>query len=218
MNKKDKTAEDILKLDPEKLTEEEKKDVIKTMGEYLVDDEEFNALLREEFETVSKGFDGARESFMPQIHIQGMKGEDGKRKHTLIMIAGELNTENKPKMMMGMGAKFAEDGAHLPAIVFMSNEAWTSKPSTDEKNPLAPSKDPNREEAIVIAGMTFDGRVNMAVASIKRSKKNAIILTKEYYIDYEHDKNDMQNNLLAYFMQGYAMGMATGSKKMKEKN
>ena len=41
---------------------------------------------------------------------------------------------------------------------------------------MAPSEDPDREEALIVAGLSFDGRANLATIPIERNEQDFIEL------------------------------------------
>jgi hypothetical protein len=121
------------------------------------------------------------------------------------------NPDEKFKIFKSIGAMFAEKKMNLVAV-YQVCEAWVSQQEKKEDGSfMRPSEDPNKMEAIIIAGMTVDGRTNMATVPFQRVTKDKVIFTKStQYIDYnEADKgHQLESNLLAEVFKGYLMGMA----------
>jgi hypothetical protein len=117
--------------------------------------------------------------------------------------------EQKIKTFTAMGIKFGE-ARKMVVATFFGSEAWMG--SGDEKDEtgetIMPSQQKNRQECLIMFGMSIDGMQSMISAPILR-KDNVKFVGKETVFD---DKGQ-ENNLLKAFYKGYAMGAFSPKKE-----
>lgn len=203
-----------------------KKDLnrLREEAQTFLTDAEFNELLHQGAEEDKVYFNEGEETFfIPQIKVYGLKEEGGKRPLTLAVLP-EFDENTKQKLVFGLGAKFFVEGKHHAIAAFMTTEAWTSIAGENgEIKHEKPSLDPNRQEALITAGLSLDGRTNMAMRSMNRlGKKGVISLGKATFDDFT-GKSSVKTMLLNNFYAGYMIAMISKVKEgiqdeKKEKN
>jgi hypothetical protein len=80
------------------------------------------------------------------------------------------NTEAKFELLDKIGSKLQEE--HLmPVLMVMASECWLSRyeGGVIPENAPPPSQDPNKQEKVMIIGLSIDGRAVMCLADITRS-------------------------------------------------
>ncbi len=185
-------------------------------GERVYSTEEFNKALHEQHEIERTQFlRTPLEQRVPKLIIMTrVKGKDDKLENQIIVCAiasGFEDAETKHKMMIGLGAKIAEQGIRFPVAVYLHSEVWISSSDKEkiESGTYTPaSEDPNHSEALMTTGMTIDGRVNMAQSAIKTKAENKVrFLMEPLYMDYSVKNKDMEweSTLLKEFWKGYSM-------------
>ncbi len=176
-------------------------------------DEDFNKELRELVDMEVKGIDeGKADGVTPKMVVvcskDGKIGGELERAIVVMMVNDEFNDHDKRMQIFGgLGAKFADEGFNVLSI-YQISEAWMStQVAKDAKGEyLPPSQDPNRTECIIIAGMTIDGRNNMASVPFQRvgvNDKKVIFAKSPVYMDFKDDKSETEAYLLQSFFQKY---------------
>lgn len=190
----------------------------------IIPDNEFNTQLRELMNSQLKyAMKPEVNGFMPEIHVFGIiKNETGKRKHGQFLILNENFNDKKYEIIHAMGKDFAGmNNTFPPCMLFMVSEAWVaSYESKDEQaikdgTFIRPANRPDKKEVLVVAGLTVDGRSNMAIAEIIRNPNGKLtgLINTSYTADYVNDdKKDGKNNLLEEFLRGYTMGLVEKNK------
>lgn len=182
-----------------------------------LNDADFNAELRnlsdhENTLLTEHPSDSVQPKILAILSKDGKPGGELEKAIVMLVNPNFDDADEKFKIFKGVGAMFAEKKMNLVAV-YQVCEAWVSQQEKSKDGKfMRPSEDPNRTEAIIIAGMTIDGRTNMATLPFERVTKDKVIFTKStQYIDYnEADKNSqLESNLLAEVFKGYLMGMAT---------
>lgn len=190
------------------------KEELEAQAQQFISDSDFNELLRKNFKVIEDELNlHPTDGYPPHLMIHGEKDKDGKRLTTLVLVADGFQDNKKQELVFGMGHKFATDGNHHAVCVFMATEAWMAGETKDEKlKDLPPSQRPDKQEGLVMAGLTIDGRANMATAMIKRIKGNKMMLYSEKFMDYKNGEINTDPVLLKQFMAGYIIGMVLGKK------
>lgn len=187
-------------------------------------DEDFNKEMRElvdiEMKSLEKGdVDGVQPKLLVICSKDGKP--NGELERAIVVIAGgeEFNdSDTKYKIFQGLGAKFADEGFNV-LCVYQITEAWVSQRTEKDMEGkfVPPSQDPNRGEAIIVAGMTIDGRTNMSSVLFKRigdGDKKVIFPMSPNYIDYdEKGGNTLESYLMEQFFIFYIKAMAFKSLK-----
>ena len=100
-------------------------------------------------------------------------------------------TEVKNNIMRELATKIYEQ-AKVPIIIHLISEAWISRRKKNDKSPIGmPRDDPNREEAIIVATLTLDGKSRLST----RPKNDRMILWNSMKAESE---------LLTHFYRQYA--------------
>lgn len=146
---------------------------------FEITDDKFNEL----FDGYSKMIEETsigQTSIMPclSLHFRQLKdGMPGDVEGALIFINADFNeTDEKQKIMEQVGAQCLAKRWIL-VCAFMSSEAWMSTRNITEPNlEVRPRDDPNRKEAIVIAGRTLMGECKRGcLIPIGRDTENKFI-------------------------------------------
>lgn len=167
--------------------------------------------LRFNVERIKEGTD----SFIPRLMIiSADKDKDGKRE--LIPVFFAEFGDDRHKMMMGLGAKFAMDKPKFqPAAVCMTTEAWIRQAKSDKEyqehinSGKRVSDYDDKEECLITFGCTFDFRQQAINIPIKRDDKGNIIDQKPKVMG-----DSVENYLLHEFFKGYFMGLMIKHKKV----
>lgn len=170
-------------------------------------DKEFNEILEHNLK-VEQGFmEREGEEIMPKIFLVMNRHVDGKRVIALGLIP-EMG-EDRFNMFFGIGKKFGAGKEQIVAALFAST-AWMGPPSElmpGDKEYVRPSEHPNRQEALVIGGMTIDGRSNMGTASYKKIG-DSYMFGSPVIMKYtkNHKDGQTESDLLKSFFEGYLSG------------
>ncbi len=204
-------------MDSKQMTKEEKDKIYLAMaGERVYATELFNERLHTHHEIERKGFLAKpEEQRIPKLVVIVQKVKEDKTTEEEVIICafggGFEDTDSKYKVMMGLGAKIAEQNIKFPLLVFLQSEAWVSIPKQTQEQVkngdyIQPSKDPNRTEAIITAGMTIDGRTNFAMSTIIPKTEKARFLSEPNYMDYKVGAKGIESHsdLLKQFWLGYS--------------
>lgn len=188
-----------------------KKDDPHKEAQSFISNDEFNELLRDSIKMDQEYFDsGEQTGFIPQLKIIGLKGDDGKRVATLIVLT-DLTDDNKYDLMMSIGVKFALEGQHAPVCALFTTEAWVRTYTPEEQrgeNFKQPSAYPDKQEALITSGLTIDGRANMATTKINRLKGNVISLGTSHILEYDpKERQGVDPQILRKFFLGYMLAM-----------
>lgn len=203
---------------------DKKKKVEILMGmaaERMFSTERFNKELRTQHNIAREIFlgDPMEETLPKLIIITRTRNKKEKVTYGVIVCAlANFNEDNKYKMLEGLGAKIAENGIKYPMAVFQQSEAWVSNGGSgvsqediDSGNFIRPKDDPNHSEILMTAGMTIDGRCNMASSLIMNVKgKKARFLAEATYGDFDKTKSKdsgFDSPLLKRFWIGYSKYM-----------
>lgn len=198
-------------MDTDKLLEK----IQKTSSKYI-STEEFNTLLKDTTEAEIehlKGFD----SVQVKLLVYSRKTTKSKLKLEVAQIvAGDQWNEyqNRLKIMQMAGVKSAESGKNVVGV-FLVSEAWVAKEdeNTDEsEKSKAPSERKDKQEVLMIAGRTIDGRSNMSMAEVKTRLATSMSFHEPEYIEYNEKVNyALDNDLLNIFFKGYIVKTAINS-------
>ena len=174
--------------------------------------EEFNKEYRKIAEMARDEVKPDKESqVMPKLLVQSTKDEDGNRRGTFIVIAGEMTSEDKHEIIQGIGTKMGVETIEEIAAVYMIAEAWQSSyDPKDKSDQLPPSQRADRREILTVAALTTDGRAAQYLVPIRRTKSGVRkpVRAEEQYVDYDPNskKPDVEPEILTRFMTGYIVG------------
>lgn len=185
------------------------------MRQYLSDDDfnaELDKLVKQEMDYL---LENPTDGVIPKIFtIMSKDGKpNGELERAIVMMVNPDFEDSQKKFdtFQAMGYKFAEDNRNVIAV-FQISEAWVSQQEKNESGEfMRPSEDPNRAEAIIVAGLTVDGRSNFSATSFEKVTDKKVIFTKTpqvFKYDPDAKNQEFQNNLLGEFFKGYLKGMA----------
>lgn len=150
------------------------------------------------------------EGFTTMFMVEATK--DGKKTGIVAMPGNEGAMENRDKMVfhLGLRAYIEKMKGTLDTIdgIFMMSEAWFSvaaKNSKEWPKDLMPSKDPNKKEAIISAGLVEDGTSYLEMFELKRSfdlKNSKLQVSFETLSDMGSSDAEAKSPLLERFWDG----------------
>ncbi len=146
-------------------------------------------------------------NFMPCliIHAREVANEQGQLSDMETIIVGidqDFNDpESKHKILRAIGRKVYTERL-IPAAVFVAAEAWASTavdPVTNEPIYGAPSMDPNRQEVLVVSGISISKEDKIGIMiPVKRDAEGVM------QRDGENDEDlEVEAPLLDHFWRGY---------------
>lgn len=141
--------------------------------------------------------------FMPHliVHTRSVVegGGLGDIETTMVAIAAGFSQEQKRETIRNIGRLFYKE-RKLPAAVFMASEAWTSKEvGPDGKGKYAtPSEDPNRQEVLVVSGMSMSGEEKIGVFIPVKRVDGKMARAGENYVSAE-----IEPYILNHFFRGF---------------
>ena len=160
------------------------------MDEMFISDDEFKDLVTNEMGRITEIFKKEKKDrWTPTMIIAARSSPDKSKPLELIfaMIASDFNTADEKNFIMNaLGEKCYEE-QKAPMAAILSTEAWYVRRDAEKgltpaqlhkkikKEPM-PSECPDRKEAILVAGLTFDGRSVTAMADINHDPDKNIIL------------------------------------------
>lgn len=177
------------------------------MAQALITDEDFDQELKKFFERDVEGYEAPEDmnepSQMQKVLALGMP-EKGERPLYYIAIHSGPEWEDdkiKHRAMEGLGMQLHEH-KFKPVVMFHASDVWVSRKYEEHKKGLMPRNDPDHEDAILMCGMTLDGRTNMAIAFVKDGKLEA---PQFNYFKDQKDGNRSEDFILRSIYRGYAM-------------
>ena len=180
---------------------------INTLTQALISDAEFEDELMNEIQTNAKILQDKKETHVvPRLVVLHRKTFNKSFERTVCMFLDLPLDDEKHKMMMGLGARIADENINPVAILFTS-EAWMKKAQTEaEHEEVLKSKKKvreydDKEEAIIVMGCTLDKREKAAITMITHDEKGNIVTGAFKIID------GVQNELLYRFYEGFTRAM-----------
>lgn len=118
-------------------------------------------------------------------------------------------SEERQQMMFGMGHATAHQPQQVvPMVLGLIFMAWSARRTPEDVasgTGVRPSQDPNRQEVIVISGMTLDGRNASIMVPVDRDPEGRILLMPAIE---NFDAQPGADNLSPQFFAGFAQGTA----------
>ena len=190
---------------------------------------EFNSLLVKFLNKEKKLFKeeveaGDHNGVFPKVILALIREPKKKERPVQVCLLGNAqdifsDSGMKKRAFGAMGIKMAKENLKI-AAAYLVSEVWVG--SADERdakgNILRPSEQKNKSEAVMVSGMTIDGRVNMATCVIGKVGKDKTIpmLGEENIIKYNKKEGvDMQSYILQTFYDTYTP-MVTLNEKLKD--
>ena len=196
----------------EQVTEAQRR--MRDVGQRMISDAEFNALLRQETVTIAKFVEGLTENMAPiLVAVLQEKDKNGTRKRAIVPLGGLPEGEEKRKKLFIAGVQTAQAGVQVCAAI-LNTEAWIKRLSPAEGwrakrgEIQQPSKAPDRQDCLVVTASTIDGRTALAYAPIRHEGRKRKLDPWEVSEWQGWDSGTGgEDNLLKYFFAGYLMGM-----------
>ena len=152
------------------------------------------------------------DQFTPRLIVTSLE-DKGQKSMRVIGLAGFPDSnEEKCKVMSMLGLACAANDLKVIMAVFES-EAWLAEEKRDPKTIQAkefvrPSERPDRQEVIIVAARSIDGRDAFATIPITgRNEDKSLILGKEKIQEFEEKGNaTIKDSLLESFFIAMAAG------------
>lgn len=173
------------------------------LGRQLIDDDEFNRRLQAFIGWARKVMHG-RDALAPHLFVLS-RSKDG-FDMIVVVLDVDLDVETKYQTLLNTGIRVARENPDLqPAVVFMVSEAWVSR-----QMDTLPADAPDRQEVVLVSGVTIDGRSNMATITIRRTGANAMHPGRVSLMPYSAENSDIlgssqPNKLIMAFLQGLVL-------------
>jgi hypothetical protein len=174
--------------------------------DFMADVKHFYSRLKDTAEQTDEAmpvlFVKTAETFPPEPDESGYKWE-----LSVVAFAGGFGSyEEKMKTLAAAGYKFGQERKMVVAA-FFGCEAWMGTEVKDDNGELVmPSEQVNRQECLMMSGMSITGDMSAITATIMRTKKgNARFVGTETVLN-DGDDGKQENNLLKAFYRGYVEG------------
>jgi hypothetical protein len=164
------------------------------LDECFISRADFESRLKQCIDVTVDRLSDKPESLIPQLVIVGksMSGEVGL---TVCMLAVDFNEDNEKRgTLFGMGYKFYEN-EEVPLAIFLATEAWLS-----HKKGMEPRQDPDKEEVIVIFGLSWNGE-HQSMVHIPVSRENGKLIAGA--VQTHEADGKVECFLLRHFFQGF---------------
>lgn len=173
----------------------------------LLSDEKFNDMLSS---VVTSLLQSCEESplkgIAPDLLVFGpITGDTSKFGLTILQIWHENFEEDRYEILEGIGDDCRKKRIK-PVATFIAGEAWMKEMTEEEsleRNGRAVSTYEDKTEVAFLAGMTIDGRTNMAIMNITRTESNNICLGVPHFMSYKVGEKRTESDLLRAFYRGY---------------
>lgn len=171
----------------------------KAKPKLFLSDDEFREFFEREIALTEKVVDEQRPtSLLPRLTVIGHEGPDSPCSVRVFSLAMPLtDAKEKQRIFASLGVRCYKQEKVCPLAAFFTCEAWCSRQRAGAPS-IQPSKDPAREEAVIVFGRTIDGRDCMAVAPIFRDSGNVIRLGK-----FERSSGETHSYLLVTFFNAF---------------
>lgn len=176
-------------------------------------DVEFNDALRSHTESAYNFLKRNRQDdFIPELVLyESKRNEQGQiQREMTVMLLADFSEyiDRRYEMMEAIGLKMGEQGK-LVTMLFFQSEVWISdQANTPQAQRLKASEQPNRREAIIVAGLTADGRKNIGVVHYKRSRSQKIVPTgMDVFSLGSGELVGLETRLCSYFYRGLQRGL-----------
>lgn len=173
---------------------------LRQVGRALLSDADFNGLLWDTLDLIRDSL--AKEEALEDHILVFYSRPDGSYDQIGITTPGWDG-----EVLATMGVMAAEHTDDPLAAAFLVTEAWMT-PSSDEGVSDVPAEEnPEREEVILISGMTLDLRQNRTILRFERrhGRLHPGEVMSEPFIDDGLD--EIQNNILLLFLHAYGAEM-----------
>ena len=170
------------------------------MNPTMIDRDLFNKHLLTTNQWAKKMFlDDPEDGIMPHLCVRKDEGGDD---WTLDIYAFAEFGETRYQLFEAIGTKYGQAKAHIPAIYLVS-EGWLSISTKEEMeahpdNRVMPSEDPDRQEVLLVSGLTLDMHTVIISHRIKRSPKSATLEEQDFA-----EVAEARSPLLICFFRGY---------------
>ncbi len=174
---------------------------------YVMTDADFNEALEAQVATAQKYLaDVKTDNFTATFityELDDIEGEPGEA-HMVIHLMAEFGGEIGRLLLAALGRKKAMDQVMVNTC-FIVAEAWMGKYEADKGMPYKQvADDPKRQEIVIVAGMTVDGRLNQAQIKFGRDAGNIIIPGEVNYMRCGgKDITGHRNALCSTFFDSY---------------
>jgi len=180
------------------------------MSNTIITDEKFNDFLCNQVVTVlNDANNGNKESFLPLLVVLEYSEDESYPVNVFALAFDNFNdSETRHEVMFEIGRQ-AFHNKMRPVAVFLSSEAWirVCKPSDFDPNRRVSEYD-DKQEVLIVVGLTIDKRANAVSFPIERDDRNHIHLGPPTFLPYQSGvPNTIEPMLIANFFVGYLQEM-----------
>jgi hypothetical protein len=188
------------------------------LGQLLIPDDDFNSWLRINTRQAMQRETGEI-SVTPTLLIirplQLQAGSFEERYQVTLcpLLVGDDwgDREVRWNIMREMGRQCAQRG-EAPAAIFHVAEAWSKAIRTEEEAQQAlwdtVASFPDKEEVLVVSGLSIDQRVNMALCKIERDPEDYMLFSEPNWMEYSAEEPVGQADMLVEFYLGFFEAIA----------
>ena len=177
---------------------------LREIGRCIISDDAFNGHLETAIEMVKSLAEG-EEELTPHLILLH---PDPEKEYSVTVVAADVGFDETNKYMVyqQMGHRYATGNKKAVMAFFLMTEAWQSHTPGTEPRLAA-----DRQEVLIVSGMTVDGRTNMAIIQVGRDGRNRFVAGETMTLLYGTDEAAAfsENKLLVSFVRGYAAGMVS---------
>lgn len=168
----------------------------------VLTDEQFKEHVKKHREMTETMLKDPSEHFSPSLTVI-VRQEDGTEELTMCFLHVPFNeAEEKHKALFTVGTKFYDEQKIVIGVV-LSSEAWVSRQDKKdyEREPVMPRDDPNKTEAVIVAGSgARHDQKHVIAIPIKRDDKNMMLIDGGQEV---YDSGEVEFPLLEWFWRGY---------------
>lgn len=175
----------------------------------------FNSALEHMLRLVFDGLDGDLTEFFVTLIVYEQRDADaatfdphGFKRH--IGVIPEFHPDDGEAMMDAIGYQAGLE-QRLVAMIFLKHEAWMRHASKKawQGNPLWPTEAEERDEVVLVKGMTIDGRRAYGYVEIKRTEAGGMVAGEIVMDEYKVGKEMSvisRDDFIGSYIKGWERG------------
>lgn len=175
-----------------------------------VSGEEYEAALRDTVQMVCEILgDGEEDGYIPVLITHELILDKNEQMHNTVNIhmLVDLEMDERYERLRQIGEIIGGE-KRIVRMAFFCSEAWVSTEDDPERRKYSrPSEDPQRQECVLAAGLTVDGRAAIGMVYISRDARERMKVGEVVVRPHGQENTEMKNPLLAEFFQGLHMGL-----------
>ncbi len=176
----------------------------------LISDEAFNDFLCNQVVTVLKTANGAdTESYLPLLVVLEYADDEPFPVSVFGLAFDDFNDSDTRHQAIFEIGRQAYKAKMQPIAAFLSSEAWMRMCKSDDFDPTRRVADyDDKQEVLIVVGLTIDQRSNAASFPIERDEQNHIHLGSPTFMPYQAGSpTAIEPTLISNFFIGYLQEM-----------